>query len=90
MQWWLGPEAGTLTPVRWWRSDRYGLRYPVDWIIDTPAGRYAVAPYFDEQTMPTPTEMNPINYWEGIVRVREGSQAGPQVGVGYMELANYP
>ncbi|MEP0761712.1 MAG: hypothetical protein HRF48_03150, partial [Chloroflexota bacterium] len=50
VQWWLGPEAGTLTPVRWWRSDRYGLHYPVEWVIDTPAGRYAVAPYFDEQT----------------------------------------
>ncbi len=86
-QWWSEQEGLTLTPTRWWRSDRFGIRYPIEWIIATPAGTFAIEPYFDEQTMALPSL---VKYWEGLVRVREGSHAGPQIGTAYMELANYP
>ncbi len=90
VQWRLGAEAATLTPTRWWRSDRYGLRYPLEWLIETPVGAFALEPYFDEQTMASAEAMNTINYWEGVMRVRAGDHAGSQVGLAYMELANYP
>lgn len=85
--WWYGEGAANLTPTRWWTSDLFGFRYPLDWVIDTPVGRYALQPYFDEQTMNVAE--GEVKYWEGIMRVREGDLSGEQIGIGYMELAGY-
>jgi hypothetical protein len=59
----------------------------VDWILDTPVGRYALEPYFDEQTMGVGEGQ--VKYWEGIMRVRAGDHTGKQVGVAYLEMAGY-
>ena len=85
--WWAGDNAANLTSTRWWTSDLFGFRYPLEWIIDTPAGRYALEPYFDEQTMNV--AKGEVKYWEGMVRVREKDHSGKQIGIGYMELAGY-
>jgi predicted secreted hydrolase len=85
--WWYGENAANLTPTRWWTSDLFGFRYPLDWVIDTPVGRFALQPYFDEQTMNVAE--GEVKYWEGIMRVREGDLSGEQIGTGYMELAGY-
>jgi predicted secreted hydrolase len=85
--WWHGENAANLTAKRWWTSDLFGFRYPLEWIIDTPTGRYALQPYFDEQTMNV--AKGEVKYWEGIMRVREGDISGKQIGIGYMELAGY-
>jgi predicted secreted hydrolase len=85
--WWYGENAANLTPTRWWTSDLFGFRYPMDWVIDTPVGRFALQPYFDEQTMNVAE--GEVKYWEGIMRVREGDLSGEQIGTGYMELAGY-
>jgi predicted secreted hydrolase len=85
--WWYGEDAANLTAIRWWKSDLFGFRYPLDWVIDTPVGRYALQPYFDEQTMNVAE--GEVKYWEGIMRVREGDSSGEQIGIGYMELAGY-
>jgi predicted secreted hydrolase len=87
VEWWYGEDAANLTATRWWKSDLFGFRYPLDWTIDTPVGKYALQPYFDEQTMNVaPGE---VKYWEGLMRVREGDISGKQIGIGYMELAGY-
>lgn len=86
-EWFYGEEAANLTATRCWRSDLFGFKYPLDWTIDTPVGKYALQPYFDEQSMNVaPGE---VKYWEGIMRVREGDISGKQIGIGYMELAGY-
>jgi predicted secreted hydrolase len=85
--WWHGGEAANLTSSRWWTSDLFGFRYPLDWVIDTPVGKYALQPYFDEQTMNV--AKGEVKYWEGIMRVREGDISGKQKGIGYLELASY-
>lgn len=85
--WWYGKDAANLTATRWWKSDLFGFRYPLDWVIDTPVGRYALQPYFDEQTMNIAE--GEVKYWEGIMRVRERDLSGEQIGIGYMELAGY-
>jgi predicted secreted hydrolase len=59
----------------------------LDWVIETPAGKYALQPYFDEQTMNV--AKGEVKYWEGIMRIREGGMGGKQIGMGYMELAGY-
>ena len=87
VEWWYGEDAANLTATRWWKSDLFGFKYPLDWTIDTPVGKYALQPYFDEQTMNVaPGE---VKYWEGLMRVREGDLSGKQIGIGYMELAGY-
>jgi predicted secreted hydrolase len=85
--WWTGGDAANLTSTRWWTSDLFGFRYPLEWIINTPAGRYALEPYFDEQAMNVAN--GEVKYWEGMVRVREKDHSGRQIGIGYMELAGY-
>ncbi|MBN1234941.1 MAG: hypothetical protein JW999_02705 [Methanotrichaceae archaeon] len=87
VSWWYGEDAGNLTATRWWKSDLFDFRYPLDWTIDTPAGKYALQPYFDEQTMNVAE--GEIKYWEGLMRVREGDMSGEQIGIGYMELVGY-
>jgi predicted secreted hydrolase len=84
---WIGDEAVNLTATRWWMSDLFGFRYPLDWILNTPVGEFAMEPYFDEQTMNV--AKGEVKYWEGIMRVREGNLTGKQIGKGYMELAGY-
>jgi predicted secreted hydrolase len=76
-----------MTATRWWKSELFGNRYPLEWIIDTPAGKFALEPYFDEQTMNVAGSA--IKYWEGIVRVRAGDHSGKQIGTGYLELTGY-
>lgn len=85
--WWSGENAANLTAIRWWRQSPLGTRYPLDWTLDTPIGKFAVEPYFDEQTMEIAS--SPIKYWEGIIRVRAGDLSGKQIGIGYMELTGY-
>ena len=85
--WWYGENSANLTATRWWTSDRFGFRYPLDWVIETPAGKYVLQPYFDEQTMNV--AKGEVKYWEGIMRIREGDMGGKQIGMGYMELAGY-
>lgn len=87
VKWWHGKDAAKLTATRMWTSDLFGFTYPLEWILSTPMGNYAVEPYFDEQTMNTANDEP--KYWEGIVRIREGDHTGKQVGLGYMELAGY-
>jgi predicted secreted hydrolase len=84
---WTGEDAANLKATRWWTSDLFGFRYPLEWVINTPVGRFALEPYFDEQTMNV--AKGEVKYWEGIVRVRETDHSGKQIGTGYMELAGY-
>ena len=85
--WWTGGDSFNMTVSRWWTSDLFGFSYPLDWTLSTPAGDFAIEPYFDEQTMNVAEEES--NYWEGIMRVRETNLSGEQIGIGYMELAGY-
>jgi predicted secreted hydrolase len=87
VKWWHGEKAANLTATRWWKSCSTDARYPLDWILDTPAGKYALEPYFDEQGMNVAG--SPIKYWEGIMRVRAGDLSGKQIGTGYLELTGY-
>ncbi len=84
---WEGNGAFNLTATRWWRSDLFGFMYPLDWILNTPVGEFALEPYFDEQTMNV--AKGEVKYWEGIMRIRGENLTGRQIGKGYMELTGY-
>lgn len=87
VSWWYGEDAANLTVTRWWTSDLFGFKYPLDWVIDTTVGKFAMEPYFDEQTMNVGE--GEVKYWEGVMRVRKGDLSGKQIGIGYMELTGY-
>lgn len=92
---WRGPrgpvrafEAGrtVFTPQRHWRSARSGARYPVQWQVDCPAGRYLVRPLVDDQELDSRTSTGAI-YWEGLSELANAQ--GETMGRGYLEMTGY-
>ena len=83
VSWWHGENAANITATRWWTNPS-GTKYPMDWILETPVGKFALEPYFDEQNMDV--EGSPINYWEGIMRVRAEDLGGDQIGTKFIGL----
>lgn len=95
--WRTGPAAGgtlrvampgevVFTPGRIWRSPASGARYPVEWTVDTPAGRMTVRAALDDQELDSRTSTGAI-YWEGLSELRDA--AGHPVGEGYLEMTGY-
>jgi predicted secreted hydrolase len=81
---WVGADDVRLTPTRFWTHPEQGAIFALEWIIETPVGTFAVEPVFDNQT---PSFLPGIPYyWEGVIRVRETSHSGQQIGVGYLEV----
>lgn len=74
------------TPLRWWTSPASGARYPVQWRVDTPAGRFQVHALLDDQELDGSASTGAI-YWEGLSELR--SAAGQAIGRGYLEMTGY-
>jgi predicted secreted hydrolase len=81
-------SAGELsfTPGRMWTSPASRARYPVEWTIDTPVGRYTVISLLDSQELDSRASTGSI-YWEGLSELRDDS--GHRVGHGYLEMTGY-
>jgi predicted secreted hydrolase len=86
VSWWQGKDAAKMVATRWWTSP-YGTKYPLDWVLETSVGKFALEPYFDEQNMDV--EGSPLKYWEGMMRIRNGELGGEQIGTGYLEMIGY-
>jgi predicted secreted hydrolase len=72
-------------PLRWWRSPRTGVRYPIAWRVELPALTLAIEPMMDDQENDTRLSIGTI-YWEGaVIAMAEGKP----IGRGYLELAGY-
>ena len=71
-----------LNPRRWWKSGK-GTRYPVAWelTIKPLQRRLVIEALIDDQEMDLS-----VRYWEGAVRITE---AGRQIGLGYLEMTGY-
>lgn len=80
------PDAVVFTPRRYWNSPRSGARYPVQWQVDTPAGRFEVQAVFDAQELDSQGSTGAI-YWEGLSELR--TVRGEVVGRGYLEMTGY-
>jgi len=50
-------------PLRRWRSASSGALYPVEWRVDTPAGRFTVQALLDAQELDSRSSTGAI-YWE--------------------------
>ncbi len=82
----FGADAVRMTPGRVWASATSRALYPVEWRIETPAGRYTVSAMLDDQELDSRTSTGAI-YWEGLSELRDA--AGRVVGHGYLEMTGY-
>ena len=81
------PGEVAFEPGRHWTSPRTGTRYPVEWRISTPAGRFAVAALLDAQELDSRRSTGAV-YWEGLSELKP-ADGGPRLGLGYLELTGY-
>ena len=71
---------------RRWSSAASKASYPVEWTIDTPAGRYMVKALLDDQELDSRASTGAI-YWEGLSDLHDAR--GERVGRGYLEMTGY-
>ncbi len=79
-------DAVAFTPGRRWTSPASQATYPVQWQIDTPAGRFGVEALLDAQELDSRGSTGAI-YWEGLSELRDA--AGRRAGAGYLEMTGY-
>lgn len=82
----FGPDEVVFMPGRIWTSPATQTRYPVEWTITTPVGRYTVRARLDAQELDSRASTGAI-YWEGLSDLFDDS--GRRIGRGYLELTGY-
>jgi predicted secreted hydrolase len=82
----FAPDEVTFTPVRRWTSPSSRAVYPVEWRLDTPAGRFRVRALLDDQELDSRGSTGAI-YWEGLSELLD--ERGRRVGRGYLEMTGY-
>jgi predicted secreted hydrolase len=75
------PPGVTMKPLRWWRSPRTGVEYPVSMQVND----LRLEPLMDDQELDARASVGTI-YWEGAVRAFKDKS---EVGRGYLELTGY-
>jgi len=82
----FAPKDLRFTAGRTWASPASGARYPVQWQVDTPAGRFTVRALLDAQELDSSGSTGAI-YWEGLSELLDVQ--GQRVGLGYLEMTGY-
>jgi len=82
----FAPAEVHFEPGRIWVSPGSGARYPVQWRIQTPAGRFTLAALLDAQELDSRASTGAI-YWEGLSELLDAR--GARVGAGYLEMTGY-
>jgi predicted secreted hydrolase len=82
----FGSDAVRFTPQRVWTSPSSRADYPVEWTLDTPAGRYRVKSLIDNQELDSRSSTGAV-YWEGLSELLDA--AGRRIGRGYLEMTGY-
>ena len=82
----FGPSEVTFEALRRWTSSASKATYPVEWTVDTPAGRYTVKALLDSQELDSRASTGAI-YWEGLSDLFDAS--GQRAGGGYLEMTGY-
>jgi len=80
------PEEVRFEPGRRWSSPTTGATYPVQWTLQTPAGRYTLQALLDAQELDSRASTGTV-YWEGLSALADA--AGRQIGMGYLEMTGY-
>ncbi len=80
------PGEVTFTPGRAWLSPASQARYPVEWTVETPAGRHTVRALLDTQELDSRGSTGSF-YWEGLSDLLD--DGGRRIGGGYLEMTGY-
>ena len=82
----FSPGEVDFRPLRWWTSPLTRTRYPVEWMIRTPADFYTVRARLDAQELDSRASTGAI-YWEGLSDLIDSN--GRLAGRGYLEMTGY-
>lgn len=82
----FGADEVRFTPGRRWRSPATAAGYPVEWQVDSPAGRHGVRALADAQELDSRAGTGTV-YWEGLSELLDAR--GRRVGLGYLEMTGY-
>ena len=82
----FAPDAVHFRPGRLWNSPSSGAHYPVEWQIETPAGRFELRALMDAQELDGGASTGTV-YWEGLSELL--AAGGRRVGLGYLEMTGY-
>jgi len=82
----FSPGEVIFRPVRHWVSPLTGARYPVEWLVRTPADIYTVRAIVDNQELDSRASTGAV-YWEGLSELIDSN--GRPVGRGYLEMTGY-
>lgn len=80
------PQDVEWTPLRYWRSPRTGIRYPIEWRVTVGGRVLTLRPLMDDQENDARGSTGTI-YWEGAVRAFDADNK--PIGRGYLELTGY-
>jgi predicted secreted hydrolase len=80
------PGEVDFKPQRYWTSPLTRARYPVEWLIRTPADFYTVKAVIDPQELDGRQGTGTV-YWEGLSDLFDSN--GRRVGRGYLEMTGY-
>lgn len=82
----FSPGEVIFQPVRYWTSPLTRGKYPVEWIVRTPADFYTVKAIVDNQELDSRSSTGAV-YWEGLSELFDSN--GKKVGMGYLEMTGY-
>jgi predicted secreted hydrolase len=82
----FAPSEVVMQPGRVWTSGATGGRYPLEWMLDTPAGHFGLRALLDAQELDARRSTGTV-YWEGLSELLDTQ--GRRVGLGYLELTGY-
>ena len=82
----FGPDEVRFIAGRRWLSPDSQASYPVEWTIETPAGRHRIRALFDAQELDSRGSTGAC-YWEGLSDLLDSQ--GRRVGRGYLEMTGY-
>lgn len=80
------PDEVQFVPLRHWSSPTSLARYPVQWQIVSPAGRYTLRALMDAQELDGRASNGAV-YWEGLSDLFDAN--GQRAGRGYLEMTGY-
>jgi predicted secreted hydrolase len=79
------PPGVSFSPVRFWKSPRTGVSYPVEMKVRAKNLELHLVPLMDDQELDARASTGTI-YWEGAVRAFDRDN---EIGRGYLELTGY-
>ena len=83
----IGQAGFSLEPLAWWRSEKTGANYPVEWRLSVRALDLdlEIKPCLRQQELAA----KPLTYWEGAIRATGTRNSKPVEAAGYLEMTGY-